>query len=279
MRYDPVKDQLGRILGRHPLLERVFFALLHLIFLRSWHVRRALRRILIRWPSDQPVRVLDAGTGFGQYAYYIARRYPQAEVVGVDVKAEYLERARRFFAHTPLAARVRFEVDDLTQLRTEGPFDLILAVDVLEHIPDDQAVLRHFARVLQPGGFVVIHTPSDQGGSDVHAPGMQSFISEHVREGYSRELLEARLREAGLEPLESHYSYGPFGSLAWRLLVKRPMLWLNRSRAAYLLLPLYYALVLPIGLVLHVLDLYQDNRCGTGLLVVAQKPYTAVSTR
>lgn len=104
MRYDPVKDQLGRILGRHPLLERVFFALLHLIFLRSWHVRRALRRILIRWPSDQPVRVLDAGTGFGQYAYYIARRYPQAEVVGVDVKAEYLERARRFFCPYSLSS-------------------------------------------------------------------------------------------------------------------------------------------------------------------------------
>jgi 2-polyprenyl-3-methyl-5-hydroxy-6-metoxy-1,4-benzoquinol methylase len=271
MRYDPIKDQLGRFFGRHPLLERVFFALLHLIFLRSWYVRRALRHIFAQWPSDRPVRVLDAGTGFGQYAYYIARRYPQAEVVGVDVKAEYLERARRFLAHTPVAARVHFAMDDLTQLRTEGPFDVILAVDVLEHIEDDQAVLYHFARVLRYGGFVVINTPSDQGGSEVHAPGAQSFIEEHVREGYNRELLESRLRAVGLEPVSSHYSYGPFGSLSWRLLIKYPMLWLNRSRAAYLVLPFYYALVLPVGLILNALDLQHENRSGTGLLVVAQK--------
>jgi len=93
-----------------------------------------------------------------------------------------------------------------------------------------------------------------------------------VREGYSRELLEARLREAGLEPVESHYSYGPFGSLAWRLLIKYPMLALNRTALAYPLLPVYYLVVLPVGLVLNALDLVRENRTGTGLIVVARKP-------
>lgn len=171
-----------------------------------------------------------------------------------------------------MAGRVHFVQDDLTRLQTEGPFDLILSVDVLEHIEDDRAVLRNFARVLRPGGYVIINTPSDQGGSDVQAPGQQSFIEEHVREGYSRELLEARLREAGLEPVESHYSYGPFGSLAWRLLIKYPMLALNRTALAYLLLPVYYLVVLPVGLVLNALDLVRENRTGTGLIVVARKP-------
>lgn len=272
MRYDPVKDRLGRIFGRHPLLQRLFFTLLHGIFLRSWYVRRALRRIFAGWPTDQPVRVLDAGTGFGQYAYYIARHYPQAQVVGVDLKTDYLEQARRFIQQTSVADRVQFVSDDLTRLQTPGPFDLILSVDVLEHIEDDLAVLCHFARVLRPGGYVVINTPSDQGGSDVRAPGQQSFIEEHVREGYSREQLEARLREAGLEPVESHYSYGPWGSLAWRLLIKYPMQALNRSTLAYLLLPLYYLGVLLPGLILNALDLARENRTGTGLIVVARKP-------
>ncbi len=272
MRYDPVKDRLGRFFGRHPLLQRLFFGLLHLIFLRSWYVRRALRRIFAGWPIERRVRVLDAGTGFGQYAYYIARRYPQTEVIGVDLKTDYLEQAQRFVAQTSVADRVRFVQDDLTSLQTEGPFDLILSVDVLEHIEDDLAVLRNFARVLRPGGYVVINTPSDQGGSDVQASGQQSFIEEHVREGYSREQLAARLQAAGLEPVESHYSYGPFGALAWRLLIKYPMLGLSQSTLAYLLLPLYYLVVLPVGLVLHALDLVWKNRRGTGLLIVARKP-------
>lgn len=272
MRYDPVKDRLIGLWGRHPLLQRLFFALLHLIFLRSWYVRRALRQIFAGWPAKQPVRVLDAGTGFGQYAYYIARRYPQAEVIGVDLKIDYLKQAQRFVAQTPVAGRVRFVQDDLTRLQTEGPFDLILSVDVLEHIADDLAVLRHFARVLRPGGYVLLHTPSDQGGSDVQAPGQQSFIEEHVREGYSRTLLEARLREIGLEPIESHYSYGFLGSLAWRLLIKYPLRILNRGPLGYLLLPGYYLGALPVGLMLNALDLVWTNQAGTGLLVVARKP-------
>jgi len=272
MRYDPVKDRLGRFFSRRPVLQKLFYGLLNMFFLRAWYVRREVRRLLGAMPADRPVRMLDAGTGFGQYAYFVARTFPHAEVVAVDVKQEYLDNARHFFDQTPQAGQVTLAYDDLTQLQAEGPFDFILSVDVMEHIEDDRAVFGHFARVLRPGGHVLINTPSDLGGSDVQDEGDESFIEEHVRDGYNRDDLEGKLREAGLEPVRSLYTYGRYGSRAWRMLIKRPILMLGASWAFVIVLPFYYLVALPVGLLLNKLDMRQDNPEGTGLLVIARKP-------
>ena len=45
MHYDPIKELLGRQFNRHPLLRRLFYTLLNILLLRSWHVRKALRRL------------------------------------------------------------------------------------------------------------------------------------------------------------------------------------------------------------------------------------------
>ncbi len=270
MDYDPVKDRLLALIRGRSLLQKLFFAALHLLFLRAWYVRKAIRRWL-----PKRARVLDAGTGFGQYAYFVARAFPYSETVAVDIKADYLKQARQFFDSSSVGRRVTFVLDDLTRLATAGPFDCILAVDVLEHIRDDASVLDSFANVLIPGGVVIISTPSDQGGSDSNIEGAGGFIGEHVRAGYGRSDLERKLRQAGLTVEQSCYTYGPPGSLAWRLLIKIPMRALDTSPASLVLLPAYYALVLPLGIALHWLDVRRVNRVGTGLLMVGRKPGVA----
>ncbi len=272
MQYDPVKDALGRAFSQTPLLQKLFYRLLDFFFLRAWYVQRELRRLFAAYPAGRAVRVLDAGTGFGQYAYFMARSFPNAHILAVDIKPDYLENARRFLDRTPYGARVQTAIEDLTRLEAPGPFDLVLSVDVMEHIEDDRTVFRNFARVLAPGGHVLINTPSDQGGSDVQGEGQESFIGEHVRDGYNRAALEEKLRAAGLEPVRSLYTYGRYGSAAWRLMIKYPILMMNTSRAAVLLLPLYYLPVAPLGYLLHRADLRRPNPTGTGLLVVARKP-------
>ena len=275
MDYDPIKDLLGKWFGTLPALQRIFFAALHLIFLRAWYVRRALRKYLTEDSS-----VLDAGTGFAQYAYWVARRYPRAQVTATDIKEDYLTDAQRFFAAVGLDSRVRFVRDDLTHPSATGPFDCIMAVDVLEHIEDDQGVLAHFCQQTKPGGHVIISTPSNLGGSDVHESGENSFIGEHVRSGYSVEELESKVCGAGFCVAERHYSYGRYGSAAWRMLVKVPVLALGRWRASLIvLLPVYYIVAMPIGLLLNWIDLSANNESGTGVLLVARKPVEGDAAR
>ncbi|MCB0717947.1 MAG: class I SAM-dependent methyltransferase [Bacteroidetes bacterium] len=268
MEYDPIKDRLGALFGRSPLLKRAFFGILNLVFLRAWYVKKEIRRVFAEIET-RPIRVLDAGTGFGQYTYWMCRNFDDVVITAVDIKDDYLNELRKLLSATGLDHRVRLAVDDLTKLTAEGQFDFVLSVDVMEHIEDDRAVFRNFKRVLAPGGRVLVNTPSDLGGSDIKEEGDESFIGEHVRDGYNREELEEKLSTAGLQPIRTIFTYGPWGSLAWRLLIKYPMQLLSLSWLLLILLPFYYVLALPIGLVLNAIDVSRDNAAGTGLLVVS----------
>ncbi|MDX1429576.1 MAG: class I SAM-dependent methyltransferase, partial [Rhodothermales bacterium] len=236
-----------------------------------WYVRRELGAVFSALDDRGEIRALDAGSGFGQYTYFMLRRFRRARVTAVDLKEDYLKMSERFISTTPFANRSAFAVDDLTDLRTRGPFDIILSVDVMEHIENDDRVLQNFERVLAPGGFVLINAPSDMGGSGVFDEGDEGFIGEHVRDGYGMQELCDKLTRAGLTVLRARYSYGPFGSAAWKLSIQTPMMLLSASWLALALLIPYYMVILPISLVLNAIDVSVENRSGTGLLMVAQK--------
>nr|BCX00139.1 MAG: methyltransferase type 11 [Bacteroidota bacterium] len=271
MRYELLKDRIARFTRNRPWGQRLFYALSDLLLLRNWHLRRALRRLRPLMPR-YPFWALDAGTGFGLYAWRILRYWPQARVLALDVKKTYLESARRFLHRPPYEERIYWVLADLERFGTAEPcFDLILCVDVLEHIPDDEAALRAMAAMLRPGGYLLLNTPSDQGGSGVEQPGQGSFIEEHAREGYNRDELLKRLRALGLHPMEARYTYGWPGQWAWRLLIRWPLPWLER-RMAWPLIALYYLFALPVGLLLHALDVRMDHPTGAGLLLIVRKP-------
>jgi SAM-dependent methyltransferase len=238
------------------------------MFLREWHVKRELRMILGQ--TDRPLRVLDAGSGFGQYTYYCATRFPRVSVCAVDVKSEQIEDCRRFFEKAKIS-NAQFAVEDLASLDHNEVFDLALSIDVMEHIADDVLVFRNLHRSLKPGGVLLVNTPSNLGGSDAHGPEEKSFIEEHARTGYSVREIRTKLESAGFKIERVRFTYGPWGSLSWRLGIKYPMVMLNLSKLFFLLLPLYYLITLPFTLLLMYLDYALSNKTGTGLLVTARK--------
>jgi SAM-dependent methyltransferase len=268
MKYDPIKHTLGNILRSVPRARILFYKLLGLIFLREWYVKRELRRLL--GARSEPFTVYDAGSGFGQYSYYIAKRFPPATVFGIDVKEEQVADCSEFFRAIGLR-RCSFAVEDLTQIRHREKFDFILSVDVMEHIPDDAGVFRNFHRALKKDGTLLINTPSNFGGSGTHSDEDESFIEEHARNGYSVDEIRAKLEAAGFTVDKVRYTYGPWGTRYWQLAIKYPMQILNISRLFFFLLPLYYLAILPFILPMMWLDYNAHNKAGTGLNVVASK--------
>jgi SAM-dependent methyltransferase len=95
-----------------------------------------------------PLRALDVGTGTGDGALAIARRFPDAEVVGVDLADGMLAQARHKLPDD-LAARVRFEVADASKLPyPDGSFDLVAHANMIPFFDE-------VARVLSPGGHAL----------------------------------------------------------------------------------------------------------------------------
>lgn len=278
--YDPLKAKLGAFVARSTFLRRLFYTALGMLFLRQWHVRKALRRLADasapdakgqRAPGAQSIRsILDAGSGFGQYSYLMTKFFPSARITALDVKSEQIDDCNRFAAAMGIAG-LDFSFGDLTQYSEPDTFDLALSVDVMEHIEDDRAVYRNLFASLRSGGYVIIATPSTT--QESHDGEIHSVIGEHVREGYTEPEFREKLTTAGFRIESLRYTYGPvWGRFAWWILQRIPMRLLTISKIlAIIVIPWMIVLYLPAAIFMW-LDTVVTNKSGGGWLMVARKP-------
>ena len=269
MQYEPIKRSLSRVFSGPPCLRKTLYSLLDLLLLRTWHVKKALRKLRYELPDE--ASVLDAGSGLGQYTWRMARMNKNWKITGIDIDKVQTEDCRKFFSRSSMSERVSFRIEDLMSFREPDSYNLILSVDVMEHIKEDEKVFRNFNDSLKKGGLLLISTPSDQGGSDVHDNKNESFIDEHVRNGYSIKEITEKLSRAGFNEIEALYTYGVPGNISWCMTMKYPVKMVNASYLFFILLPFYYLVFFPVSLILNFFDLNIKHKKGTGLLVTARK--------
>jgi S-adenosylmethionine-diacylgycerolhomoserine-N-methlytransferase len=114
-------------------------------------------------------RICEIGCGTGRNLVALARRYPDAEIFGIDASNEMLKTARAAIARAGLSGRVRVErclaeeLDPATFGLSES-FDAIVFSYTLSMIPDWGGAVDRAAEVLKPGGALVIVDFSEQRG-------------------------------------------------------------------------------------------------------------------
>ncbi len=237
--------------------------------LRSNHIIRQIRRLRL---PDRNVRVLDAGSGRGDLAIFLARKFPQWRVTGMDLSDERASIARTAAQHLGLP-NIEFQTGNLEALPFRGQFDLIISADVLEHIEDDRIVLRNLFRALRPGGHLILTSPSIPQRKHLalvrwreRRIGFQPSDYGHVRDGYSQNDIEEKFLEAGGLPVRFLFTYGFFGTLAFDIFF---VIGDNRPN------PIVFGICFPLLLALAWLDLYFLGRTGSAILALATKQASA----
>jgi ubiquinone/menaquinone biosynthesis C-methylase UbiE len=123
---------------------------------------------------ESPARALDVGTGTGAGAIILARRFPEASVVGVDLSDAMLEQARR---NTPAELDVTYQRADASALPfSDGSFDLVAHANMIPFFDE-------VARVVAPGGHVLFAFSSGA-QTPIYVP-VQRVRSELARRGFT----------------------------------------------------------------------------------------------
>jgi len=262
MQYDPIKDRLAIVVKRFPFARALLETGMDIFLLRQRYVKQTIHKY---FRKDLHMAYYDAGAGFCQYSHHIMRHFPNSKVHAVDLKADYLASYYNSLSSVQ-KNRFSFSEGDLQSYEPLAKYDLVTAIDIMEHIPDDVSTLKHFHNCMKDRGILIISTPSDLDEA-------ARFTEEHVRPGYAKTELEYKVSEAGFNILESKYSYGRWGALAWRWMIRNPLNWFNRSHRAIVFILPYLLAIMPLGLLLMQMDLLMDNKKGTGLLLVARKDH------
>ncbi len=136
-----------------------------------------------------PLRILNAGCGSGELSLILSAA--GHDVVGIDPAAEYIEVARRNAEAIGARACV-FDVASIEAFEGDRPFDCAVATDVLEHIADDAAAIGKLAKLVRPGGTVIVTVPA--------GPWLFGFHDEAL--GHFRRYSRASLRRLAARVLD-----------------------------------------------------------------------------
>jgi SAM-dependent methyltransferase len=225
-------------------------------------LRIRLRRVLPATDGDHRT-ILDAGCGPGVFSFELAKRHPEAQVLGIELEPDLVERANAIAERAGLA-NCRFEKGDVTRLDFDAKFDLVVSVDNLEHVEDDVTAMQTLLRALRPGGTLAIHVPGYERRWLLFGRRVNFDVPGHVRPGYRASELADKLHLAGFEVIDQRYTYGPLETFTNNLsyLISGAD---QRNKALY-------AVAFPALLGLSYLGKFSDPTWGAGVLIKARRP-------
>lgn len=204
-------------------------------------------------------KILDAGSGIGVYVFYMAKFYPLAKVDGWEIDKNKLFFCQKFAKQLGIE-NADFKFLDITKKnKIFEKFDLIINIDVLEHIENYKKVLKNFYELLTPRGYLYIHTPQpDQKRIFKQLKKWQH--EDHVHEGFTPGELKRETERLGFKIIEMKETFGFFGKLSWEL---------NHIsfEKSFLIVGLLYPFLYLIGK----MDILVDNKDGLGTAILAKK--------
>ncbi|HXW77917.1 MAG TPA: class I SAM-dependent methyltransferase [Acidimicrobiales bacterium] len=176
------------------------------------------------WLGPRPgERLLDFGCGGGRHAFEAMRR--GAVVTALDADTEVVRGAAAWVDAMLAEDKETAEAggqghvvvgDGMALPFPDGCFDKLIAAEVLEHVPDDGAVLAELARVLRPGGAIAVTVPRwyPEAVNWALSADYHSVPGGHVRI-YRRGQLRDRLGDAGLTPYREHHAHALHSPYWW----------------------------------------------------------------
>jgi glycosyltransferase involved in cell wall biosynthesis len=204
--------------------------------------------------------VLEAGCGIGNFTEMLISR---SRLICADLDDFYVEMISRRFGHLENVKTIKTDLatNELIESIDGEKVDTVICINVMEHIPDDAAVLANFYKLLSPGGHAIILVPAHMW--------LYSKCDEtlgHCKR-YSQESLKAALQKAGFEVADV-WEFNRLGVYGW---------WVSKQMQNATLSPRQmklYERLLPIA------KLLDRIKVGPGLSVigVGRKPDATVKT-
>lgn len=155
---------------------------------RTWAIEKWLGQLGVRTGLE----ILDIGCGAGNMIHHLSR-YGRVRGIELDARPVKIAQSRGYDVRQADASRaIPFE---------DATFDLVTALDVIEHVDDDESVLREADRVLKPGGYLLLTTPAFQ-----WLWSYNDDLNAHKRR-YTNKEIESRLERTGLRALRISYNF------------------------------------------------------------------------
>ncbi len=208
---------------------------------------------------------LDAGCGFGEYAFYLAEKNPKARIDAFDIDKKQLANSAAI-AKERGCANLDFFHADLNSFEPKKQYDFVFSIDALEHVKNNTLAVKKLCQQTKKGSYFFVHLPAGaRWKTFLPKKIFKEFArfenEQHIGNAYSLSEFIGLVESQGMKAIKKGFTFGFFGEIAWELdrLCQEKRLHYLRA----LFLPLFKAIAL--------LDIMVCNKNGNAFFVLAQK--------
>jgi 2-polyprenyl-3-methyl-5-hydroxy-6-metoxy-1,4-benzoquinol methylase len=205
---------------RSPALSKLIYNVFGYTSVGNYARSRVVIRLLNQLPLDKFERIIDLGAGLGEFTFMMADQMPKTKFLALEILPERVEKLREIVKKFGYS-NVEVYPDLIEKLDADGQFDFIFAVDVFEHIPEEQMPFKDCYKKLKPGGYLMIKIPNakqrtilpDRFFEDHH----EWLEGAHVGQVYDLQRLTQRFKDEGFTIVHSSSSDGLLSRIGWEL--------------------------------------------------------------
>ncbi len=181
----------------------------------------------------KPKKILDAGCGLGIQTNFLKKKFPGAEIDAFDCDKSKLQ-----FSKQVNSRKINFFVADMNNLSLKKKYDLVICIDVLEHLSNWNRAISNLGKVLSPEGKIYLHIPLK--GQRRH---FRRFLiwehDTHKSQGIEEGELRKWLKDNGYQIVLDRGDHRFWGSLAWEL----NMIFMDNFLLGALFYPLFFLMI------------------------------------
>lgn len=251
-------------LKKYPGLAQVFHKTFGYTNVGNYARFTVFKKLIKEVGINPNAKVLDLGTGYGEYALSLAQALPESEIHALDIDLDRVKTVNQAIESLELS-NVRTHTKPIAEL-SHSKFDVIFTVDVFEHIdPQEMPFLECYER-LKPGGLLMVKIPNKHQKTifpERHFEDHHHWLEEeHIGQVYDLNGLAQRFKAEGFEIIHASYSDGWLSRFAWELA------YLGKKVGLITQL-----LTLPVAkFFIHLDRLIHHNNWGNAIQVIGQKP-------
>lgn len=230
-------------------------------FIKFQYFKREINKLNLNFKY-----VLDAGCGGGDYAFYLAEKYPDIKINALDLNKFSIRQAKEL--NTVLNFKnINFKIKDLKKIKEQNKYDFIYSIHVVEHIPNNYVALQKIYFSLKPKGIFYLEIPSKYWHKyyffnlKYFKKYMEFEKKEHVGEQYDLDQIANILQDIGFKLLIKKKGFGFFGKLAWE--IDQILMSKNLGKLK--------AISLPFLKILCYCDILLKNKNGVSIIILAKK--------
>lgn len=202
-----------------PVLAKLFQKIFGYTNVGNYARFTVFKELMKRIPLKENAKILDVGTGYGEYSFSLAQALPNSEVHSLDIDSDRIASVNEAIAKSKIQ-NVKTHCSYTEQLE-EKDFDFAFSIDVFEHIAPEEMPFKAVYDRLKPGGYFMVKMPyitqktilPERFFEEHH----EWLEEEHIGQVYDLFKLEKRFMNEGFRVVYSSYSDGWYSRLGWEI--------------------------------------------------------------